>query len=185
MSYCPPNISLSDVWINNGTSVCFMDTVTTSITFGFLLVFGTIQLLMYRKYGTEVSSNQLPKSRLYGLQIFLAFVVPLLAVVRFILEAVVFEDHHIYIYMVSRGFKFFYLLSCARRLFIFIDSYADDDDVVVSLFRSDYAYGTEVSTSVRSNTGTRISFAFILDDGFYIGKSIVFKSWTETMVVST
>ncbi len=30
MLYCPPNVSLSEVWVNHGFSVCFYETVTSS-----------------------------------------------------------------------------------------------------------------------------------------------------------
>lgn len=113
MMYCPPNITLSDIWVNNGTSECFMDTVTTSVISGFLFIFGTIQLLMYRKYGTEISSSQLPKSKLYSIQLMFTLLIPILAIIRFILQAVVYDDHHIYIYMVS-----FTYLCCATILYI-------------------------------------------------------------------
>lgn len=99
--FCPPNVSLSDIWINNGTSECFMDTVSTSISFGFLFLFGTIQLGMYRKYGTEVSSNHLPRSKLYILQIMCTLLIPIIDIIKFILQATLFDDHEIYIYMVG------------------------------------------------------------------------------------
>lgn len=100
MLYCPPNVTLSDIWMNNGTSECFMDTITSSVVFGFLFLFGTVQLLMYKKYGTEVSPNQLTKSRLYILQIFFTLLIPVLAIIRFVLQGFVYEDHDVYIYMV-------------------------------------------------------------------------------------
>lgn len=100
MTYCPPGIHIWDVWVDHGTPQCFMDTLSSSVLAGFILIAGTIQLCMYRKYGTEVSPNHLSKSRLYHLQIFLTLFLPVLEVVRFVLQATVYEDKAVYGYMV-------------------------------------------------------------------------------------
>ncbi|XP_074036436.1 ABC transporter ATP-binding protein/permease Hmt-1 isoform X1 [Leptinotarsa decemlineata] len=100
ISYCPPNISIWDVWVNHGTSQCFMDTITSSVIAGFIFVAGTIQLWMYRKYGTEVSPYHLSKSKLYYLQIFLTIFLPVLEILRFGLQGTIYEDKNIYGYMI-------------------------------------------------------------------------------------
>lgn len=82
-------------------SECFMDTISISIIAGFMLIAGTIQLLMYRKYGTEISPNHLVQSRLYHLQIFVTLLVPILEIIRFALQATILNDKQIYGYMVS------------------------------------------------------------------------------------
>lgn len=101
MSYCPPGVHIWDVWVNHGTSQCFVETVSSSVIAGFILIAGTIQLCMYRKYGTEISPNHLVKSRLYHFQIFVTLLVPILEIVKFILRGTVFDDKHIYGFMVS------------------------------------------------------------------------------------
>lgn len=101
MLYCPPNITLSEIWVNHGTSQCFMDTVSTSIIAGFLLIAGTIQLLFYKKYGTPVANYQLSKSKLYYVQIFFTLFVPILEITRFALQATILNDKQIYGYMVT------------------------------------------------------------------------------------
>ncbi|KAF2900621.1 hypothetical protein ILUMI_05560 [Ignelater luminosus] len=100
MLYCPPNITLSDIWVNHGTSQCFMDTVSTSIIAGFLLIAGTIQLLFYKKYGTPVANYQLSKSKLYYVQILFTLFVPILEITRFALQATILNDKQIYGYMI-------------------------------------------------------------------------------------
>ncbi|KAJ8956256.1 hypothetical protein NQ318_014990 [Aromia moschata] len=100
MSYCPPGIEIWDVWVNNGTSQCFMDTLSSSILAGFILIAGTIQLCMYRKYGTEVARNHLSKSKLYYVQIFFTLFLPVLEVIRFVLQAAVYNDKAVYGYMI-------------------------------------------------------------------------------------
>lgn len=101
MRFCPPNITIGEIWVNHGTSKCFMDTVGTSIIASYLFIFGSIQLWMYRKHGTTRNEDLLPSSKLYSLQIFFLFLVPLLSVLRVILQATILDDRTIYGYMVS------------------------------------------------------------------------------------
>ncbi|XP_034664606.1 ATP-binding cassette sub-family B member 6, mitochondrial [Drosophila subobscura] len=101
MLYCPPNVTLSEVWTNHGISHCFMDTVGPSVYGGFILLFGCIQLLMYRKYATRITDpTQISKSRLYALQLFLLLLLPVLAVMRFFLNARIYTDSAVYGYMI-------------------------------------------------------------------------------------
>ncbi|XP_055382826.1 ATP-binding cassette sub-family B member 6 [Condylostylus longicornis] len=101
MLYCPPNVTLSQFWVNHGISHCFMDTVFTSITAGFLIIFGTLELLMYWKYATPITdTNQIPRSKLYKFQIFLLFLFPLLVNVRFVLNGFVYKNAVIYGFMI-------------------------------------------------------------------------------------
>lgn len=99
-TFCPPNITLSEIWVNHGTSKCFMDTVGTSFISLYLLIFGTIQLWIYKKYSTENDPNSIPKSKLYNTQKFVLYFLPVLSIVRLILQATVFDDKTIYGYMV-------------------------------------------------------------------------------------
>lgn len=106
ISYCPPNITIWEIWVNYGTSQCFMDTVTSSVIAGFILMAGTIQLCMYRKYGTEVSRNHVSRSKLYNLQICLTLFLPILEITRFSLQATIINDKTIYGYMVRTYYKY-------------------------------------------------------------------------------
>ncbi|XP_011705031.1 PREDICTED: ATP-binding cassette sub-family B member 6, mitochondrial [Wasmannia auropunctata] len=99
MRYCPPNITFSDIWIDHGVSKCFMDTICISIISLYLIIFGSVQLWIYRKYATE-TENTLPRSKLYNLQKFVLYLVPILSVVRIILQATVLDDGMVYGYMV-------------------------------------------------------------------------------------
>lgn len=113
ISYCPPNITIWEVWVNHGTSQCFMDTVTSSVIAGFIFIAGTIQLCMYRKYGTEVSPHHVTRSKLYYLQIFLTLFLPILEIARFSLQATILNDTTIYGYMVSLSlFRISLFFSC-------------------------------------------------------------------------
>lgn len=100
MRYCPLNVTLGEVWINHGTSQCFMETLTVSITAGLLFLFGSAQLWIYRKYGTQLAQLSLPRSKLYHAQLFFTFLLPVLAAVRFILQATVLNGGIVYGYMI-------------------------------------------------------------------------------------
>lgn len=102
MLYCPPNVTFSQIWINHGISHCFMDTVGPAVCGGFVILFGLIQLLMYRKYATRITDpTLLTSSRLYGLQLFLLAFFPMLQLVRFLLNARIYDGSSVYGYMVS------------------------------------------------------------------------------------
>uniref|UniRef100_A0A1Q3FI81 ATP-binding cassette sub-family B member 6 n=2 Tax=Culex tarsalis TaxID=7177 RepID=A0A1Q3FI81_CULTA len=100
LQYCPTNVSMAVIWSNHGISQCFLDTVSAGVIGGFLLLFGTIQLVMYRRYGTENSPAQIGRSRMYNFQVFLLALLPVLAVVRFVLEGFVFEGAQVYGFMI-------------------------------------------------------------------------------------
>ncbi|KAJ9597259.1 hypothetical protein L9F63_011895, partial [Diploptera punctata] len=100
MKYCPPNITLDEIWVNHGTSQCFMETVSVSVTAGLLFLFGSAQLWMYKKYGTQVVQSSLPVSKLYHVQIFFTFLLPLLAITRFVLQTTILNGGAIYGYMI-------------------------------------------------------------------------------------
>lgn len=101
MEFCPPNSTLTFNWINHGLSECFMDTVTQSVISGFILLFGIIQLYFYRKYATQIIElDNLPRSRLFQLQIFFTVFIPILSIVRFILQSGYYDNGKVYGYMV-------------------------------------------------------------------------------------
>ncbi|XP_063219275.1 ATP-binding cassette sub-family B member 6 [Bacillus rossius redtenbacheri] len=124
MLYCPPNVSLSEVWVNNGMSQCFMETVSTSIIAGFLFIFGSVQLWIYKKYATQVSLISLPRSKLYYAQIIFTVLLSVLAVVRCILQVTILNDGILYGYMIMSllyavsVFPFSLLLITVERHFL-------------------------------------------------------------------
>uniref|UniRef100_A0A1L8DUM0 ATP-binding cassette sub-family B member 6 n=1 Tax=Nyssomyia neivai TaxID=330878 RepID=A0A1L8DUM0_9DIPT len=101
MSYCPPNETISIPWINHGLTQCFFTTVSISIVAGFLWIFGSIQLYMYKRYATPITDTygNLPKSTLYNIQIFLLLFIPFNASVRFFLTTAYFHNP-VYGYMI-------------------------------------------------------------------------------------
>jgi ATP-binding cassette, subfamily B (MDR/TAP), member 6 len=100
-AFCPPNISISDIWINHGVSQCFMDTVSSSVIAGFLLIFGMAQLIIYRRYSTGIDARRLRPSFLYKFQIFLMLLLTVLTGVRLDLRWKFYEGAEIFGFMVS------------------------------------------------------------------------------------
>ncbi|XP_054008432.1 ATP-binding cassette sub-family B member 6 [Hylaeus anthracinus] len=100
MTYCPPNITFNEIWMEHGMSKCFMDTISSAVISLYLFIFGTMQLWIYRKHGTELAATLVPKSKLYVLQKILLYFVPILSIVRIILQATVLNDKKIYGYMI-------------------------------------------------------------------------------------
>lgn len=100
MRYCPPNITFNEIWVEHGMSKCFMDTISTTAISLYLIIFGSLQLWMYHKYGTEADASILPRSKLYNLQKFILYFVPFLSILRIILQATILDDGMVYGYMV-------------------------------------------------------------------------------------
>nr|CAD7438024.1 unnamed protein product [Timema bartmani] len=100
MLYCPPNITLSEFWVNHGISQCFLETVSTSVIAGILFLFGSIQLWMYKKYSTPVTRESLPYSKLYIVQLSVIGFLSFLAIARFILQATLLNNGVLYGYMI-------------------------------------------------------------------------------------
>lgn len=103
MLFCPINDTFEIPWSNHGVSQCLMATVSTGVSAGFLLLFGTIQFCVYLKYATSIvdTVNAAPRSKLYALQRFLLILVPMLASIRFFLLAYFYEETALYGYMVG------------------------------------------------------------------------------------
>ncbi|XP_035774061.1 ATP-binding cassette sub-family B member 6, mitochondrial-like [Anopheles albimanus] len=100
MHFCPNDTSMDVIWFNHGISQCFMDTVAMGTIGTFMLLCGTWQLIMYRRYATEVDPVEIRKSRLYNFQVFLHILLPLLTVARFVLEGFVLEPAQVYGFMI-------------------------------------------------------------------------------------
>ncbi|CAF1384544.1 unnamed protein product [Rotaria magnacalcarata] len=57
------------VWTENGFTLCFFDTLTTSILFGFIFIFGLIQFIFYKLYGFKIEREYIDSSVLYSIQV--------------------------------------------------------------------------------------------------------------------
>ncbi|XP_060851050.1 ATP-binding cassette sub-family B member 6 isoform X2 [Rhopalosiphum padi] len=100
--FCP-NGSLIDQWVNK-SSECFVETTVAGTLAVYMILFGTAQCSMYRKYSTPLSQAAIPQSRLYYVQMIITFLLPLLAVAKF------FIDIHINQHGVVYGYQAVYML---------------------------------------------------------------------------
>ena len=97
-SYCGNGSYLSESWRDHGLTHCFTDTVTSCLLFGFVFIFGGIQILVYRKYSTILEWRWQPKSCLYQMQISLCALMSLESILHFTLKATVIGNEKVYVY---------------------------------------------------------------------------------------
>lgn len=97
--FCP-NGTLIDLWVNDKMSECFMETTISGVLAVFMVLFGTAQCSVYRKYSTPLSQAAIPQSRLYYVQMIITFLIPLLAVAKFFIEVYLFQTGIVYGYQV-------------------------------------------------------------------------------------
>ncbi len=100
LSFCGNSSSLLEPWTDKGFSHCFLETTTSSILAGFIIIFGGIQMGIYKKYSTSLDQRFQPQSCLYKMQIVLSICMSLLSILRLILEATVIGDKQVYIYQI-------------------------------------------------------------------------------------
>lgn len=171
IAYCPANVSVTDIWINHGLSHCFADTVSSSVLASYMLIFGTFQLILYRKYAIPIEDpTQIVASKLYYLQILLLLFVPVLSVVRFILESFVFVDAHIYGYTVSASGHM--TNGCVLMPWLFLDSGLDAHMFLVAVFDCVDRKGTILFVAVGADARPRSHLARLLDARVRQRKSI-------------
>ena len=95
MKYCCVRSSLDHPWVHDGLSPCFLDTLTSGLLLSFMLIFGSTQILVYRRYSTQVPKHLRPNSHLFHIQVLLHVCLPLLAITRLILQATVITPKHL------------------------------------------------------------------------------------------
>lgn len=102
--FCP-NGSFVDAWVNDKTSECFIETMVAGTLALFMLLFGTAQCSLYRKYSTPLSLTVIPQSRLYYIQMIITFIIPLLAVAKFFADIHLIQNGIVYDYQVCNRLK--------------------------------------------------------------------------------
>lgn len=65
---------------------CLVTTILTSVVAGFVLIFGSLQLYVYRNSTHRRYVNQMETLKLFYLQICLSLIVPALALVQMIVQ---------------------------------------------------------------------------------------------------
>lgn len=87
LPFCDNRSSLTEPWISDGLSPCFIETIDSAVLLFIITVFGGIEICLYSKHSTNVDRRLQPKSFLYVLQIFLSLSLSAEAVVRLALQA--------------------------------------------------------------------------------------------------
>ena len=102
LSYCGNNSSLSEAWVQRGLSPCLLDTVVTGLLFGIAFIFGTAEIIVYKKYSTQV--QYIPqRSCLYLLQLFLSVLLVIQAIARLLLLDLLLYNKQLYGYEIVTG----------------------------------------------------------------------------------
>lgn len=104
--FCP-NGSLVDSWVSDKMSKCVLDTTTAGVLTVFMVLFGTAQCSVYRKYSTPLSQAAIPQSKLYYAQMIITFIIPLLEVIKFFVDVYIFQMGVVHGYQVSMCFYIF------------------------------------------------------------------------------
>lgn len=102
MLYCPNNTTISVVWIHRGFSPCFLYTVTSAVQIGIMLIFGTAELIMYKRYRNRVDTNLKPKSKLYLCHIMAICMLIGHPTIRLLLQLAAFK-REVFIYEILRA----------------------------------------------------------------------------------
>jgi len=97
--FCPNGSSI-DLWVDK-ISECFLETTVAGTLAVYMILFGTAQCSMYRKYSTPLSEAAIPQSRLFYVQMIITFLLPLLAVAKFFVDIHLIQTGIVYGYQVS------------------------------------------------------------------------------------
>lgn len=179
-AFCPPNVSISDIWVDHGLSHCFLDTVSSSVVCGFILLFGLAQLIMYRKYSTRIDARRIRPSFLYKFQIFLMLLLPVLEGVRLELRWKYYDGAHVYGFMVSS------ITSCSGANFTMIsllDSLHIADDLLVSFRNMPNCKRASLSVAFSANAWSRHRLALVLHVDFHRSEHCPRKHQQQELVV--
>ncbi|RMZ94017.1 ATP-binding cassette sub-family B member mitochondrial [Brachionus plicatilis] len=99
--FCPSNSSVFiNTWTNEGFSLCFFDSIFYTISFGFILLFGSIQISFYVKFSNNIDKEYLSKNFLFKLQYLLHFLLMLEAFIKFSIETTIIEKNKFYGYLI-------------------------------------------------------------------------------------
>lgn len=78
-SYCEAGVSVQQVWVEGGLTLCFYFTLVPSVLLTLSFLFGTFLCICYGRYGTAMEPKFIPRSRLYRLQVGLSVLLVLQA----------------------------------------------------------------------------------------------------------
>ncbi|CAN7998065.1 unnamed protein product [Ixodes pacificus] len=82
MRYCPPNVSLDEIWTETGLSQCFLDTLGPPLLLGLIVIGGSIQFSVYHKYATPLDTRLLQRAGWYKFHVSLMILLVISALAR-------------------------------------------------------------------------------------------------------
>lgn len=105
LEYCPPNITVHDIWWNYGISHCFFNTVSSIVLTSIVVIFGSIEFLAYSKYATRIEDlSQIPNTNLFNFQMILLILMSVLPIFKHALELYSLNNAHFSGYTVNESF---------------------------------------------------------------------------------
>ncbi|KAL4222048.1 ATP-binding cassette sub- B member 6 [Mactra antiquata] len=57
MLYCSNGTEFTNIWLDEGINHCFLNTITSSVLFLLIFIFGSVQNHMYNKYSTKIEAQ--------------------------------------------------------------------------------------------------------------------------------
>lgn len=120
LTYCPANDTFLPAWRHHGFHPCFLETIGPSVLFFSIVLFGAIQLRIYRKHGTPLAAGVKPKSCAFRCQLGLLILLPLIILFRLAIQTTVLIDHKPAGYMVV--YSVVYILAlCVSVFLVFLE----------------------------------------------------------------
>ncbi|UJR30014.1 hypothetical protein I4U23_017559 [Adineta vaga] len=101
------------VWIDKGFTICFFDTLTTSILFGFIFIFGLIQYIFYKRFGFKIEREYIDASVLYAIQVVLTVLLACEPILLYATETTALGKNKLPSYTIFR---------CVLRTFVWLFS---------------------------------------------------------------
>ncbi|XP_071158913.1 ATP-binding cassette sub-family B member 6-like [Mytilus edulis] len=116
MKYCGDQLNITDIWIDDGINQCFLDTVTSSLLFAFLLIFGCVQCSMFRKYSTPIDTNTRKGTLGFIFQVLFTLVLATEPVIHAVLQDTAIYPQKVYGYQILTMIALFLAWSGSIRL---------------------------------------------------------------------
>lgn len=116
MQYCKNGSSIHLYWIDNGLNPCFIDTLTSSIFFLIIGVFGIVQSCMYDRYSTPVEKKYQPFNVGYILQVACTCLLIIECVLHIVLTDAAMSSHTVYGYQLYTALVYFFGWTMSLRL---------------------------------------------------------------------
>ena len=118
IQYCSENSTFLPPWQSHGFTPCFIETLGPSILFALNLIFGSVQLHVYRKHGTALAIKFKPKGWGYRLQMILLCLLLMLILFRLAVQTTVLVNHRPAGYMIV--YCATYILALLMSIFLVV-----------------------------------------------------------------